>query len=180
VLLTLVLALGLSGCGDTPGDVLPDARDGRSGVQLSGTINGRQTAFSDGLPTLNFGDCDIPSGPDRDFCIVTRDINGELIVIVFENPAALVEGADLPVGDPDCGDPRDCDEVTDMAIIDFQVADGRRVRAQSGSLQIDVAEPSQRYRGTFDIRLPDNSAVNATFDVVPRPEELSAIGHSAG
>ncbi|MGI9016507.1 MAG: hypothetical protein ACR2HR_05275 [Euzebya sp.] len=170
--LTLAVLL-LSACGSTPGDVLPDPRDGRSGIRLSGTLQDRQVAFSDGLPELNFGDCDLNTGNDRDFCIITRDINGELIVIVFENPDALMQGERLAVADVDCADPPACDQVTEAALIDVQVGVTDRVRAVSGQVTMEVIEPLRRYRGDFDIRLPDGSALSATFDVVPRPEELS-------
>lgn len=172
--LLVLLAVLLAACGDTPGDVLPDPRDGRSGIQLSGQLVDRQIAVSDGLPTVNFLDCDLPDGPDRDICILTDGISGELILIVFENPDALVEGVTLPVGDPDCGDPQVCDAVTDTAIIDVQFGTGQRIRATSGQIRIEVAEPDEpRYRGDFRIRLPDDSNLNATFDLVERPEEIS-------
>ncbi len=171
--LLVLLAVLLMGCGETPGDVLPNPRDGRSGIQLSGQLADRQIAVSDGLPTVNFTDCDLPEGPDSDICILTDGISGELILIVFENPDALVEGVTLPVGDPDCGQPRDCDAVTDTAIIDIQFGTGDRIRARSGQLRMEVVEPSERYRGDFRIRLPDGSDLNATFDLVPRPEEIS-------
>ncbi|CAN5255361.1 hypothetical protein BH23ACT9_BH23ACT9_29300 [soil metagenome] len=167
-----VALLLLAGCGDTPGDVLPDPRDGRSGIQMSGLLPDRQIALSEGLPTINFGDCDIPDGPDEDFCIITRDINGERIVVVVENPAVLVEGARLPVGVGDCTDPPSCDAVRDVAIIELQFGTGPRIRAVSGQLAIEVIVPGQRVRGSFDIRLPDGGTLNATLDLVPRPDEL--------
>lgn len=168
--LLLLLAVLGTACGDAP-DVLPDPRDGRSGLQMSGLFSDRQIAVSDGLPVLNTTDCDVNEGPDRDVCIVTRDINGELLRVIFENPIALQEGAVLPVGS-DCATDEACDEVLDAAVIDFEFGDRRRVRAESGTLRIEVVEPGQRYRGEFDVRLPDGS-LSATFDLVPRPDELS-------
>lgn len=172
-LVLLGLALLLTGCGETPGDVLPDPRDGRSGIRLSGQLADRQIAMSDGLPTINASDCDVNEGPDRDLCILTRDINGERIIIVFENPDVLVEGETVPVGPGDCSEPPACDDVTDVAIIDFGFADRARIRAVSGQVTMEVVVPSSNYRGDFDLRLPDGSPLQATFDVVPRPEELS-------
>jgi hypothetical protein len=174
-LLVLLVLLGLfaSACGETPGDVLPNPRDGRSGIQLSGRIGDRPISISDGLPTLNTADCDLPDGPDRDVCIVTRDINGDQLVIVFENPDVLEEGAVLPVGPGDCDEPAACDDVTDVAIVELRYRTDEPVRAQSGQLRVDVVEPGQRYRGDLRLRLPDGSNLTATFDLVPRPDEIS-------
>lgn len=171
--LLLLGLLLLTACGDTPGDVLPDPRDGRSGIRLSGLLQNRQVAMSDGLPTINAGDCDVNEGPDRDVCILTRDISGERITIVIENPAVLAEGTTVPVGAGDCTDPPSCDRVDDVAIIEVGFGTDTRIRAVSGQLTMEVVVPSTRYRGDFDIRLPDGSNLQANFDVVPRPDELS-------
>lgn len=170
--LTLCL-LWLVACGDTPGDVLPEARDGRSGLQASGRIDNTQIAINDGLPEINFGDCDINAGADQDFCIITSDISGELIVIVFENPDVLVEGTTVPVGTTTCEEGRGCDEVTDLALVDVQVGVGKRIRAESGQVTLEVVEPLSRYRGDLDLKLPGGGTLSGTFDVVQRPEELS-------
>lgn len=171
----VLCALLVLGCGESPGDVLPNPRDGRSGIRLSGQLADRQLAVSDGLPQINFTDCDVAEGPDDDFCILTDDVNGELIIIVFENPDALVEGVTLPVADPDCGDAAACDDVADVAIVELQFGpDTERIRAVSGELAIEVAVPGERYRGDLRMRLPDGSNLTASFDVVPRPEEISA------
>lgn len=168
--LLLFFAIALVGCGEAQ-DVLPDPRDGRSGVQLSGLLDDRQVAISDGLPILVTGDCDVNEGPDRDVCFVTEDISGELIRIVVENPDVLEEGVRLPVGS-DCRTDADCEAVTDAVVLEFEFGDRRRVRAESGTLTMEVVVPGSRYRGEFDVRLPDGN-LSATFDVVPRPEELS-------
>ena len=167
--LVLLAVLGAA-CGDSP-DVLPDPRDGRSGLQMSGLLRDRQIAVSVGLPVLNTTDCDVNEGPDRDVCVIAEDINGELLRVIFENPIALQEGAVLPVGS-DCRTDAECDEVLDAAVIEFELGDRPRVRAESGTLRLEVVEPGQRYRGDFDVRLPDGS-LSATFDLVPRPDELS-------
>ncbi|HUG86901.1 MAG TPA: hypothetical protein VMM13_20190, partial [Euzebya sp.] len=158
---------------ETPGDVLPDPRDGRSGIRLSGLLDDRQVAMSDGLPTINAGDCDVNEGVDRDLCILTEDISGQPIIIVFENPAVLAEGTTLAVGTGDCADPAACDRVVDVAIIEVGFDADARIRAVSGELRMEVVVPGARYRGAFEIRLPDGSNLDATFDVVPRPAELS-------
>lgn len=170
--LLLSLMLLLTACGEAADNILPPPRDGRSGVQLSGLLDDRQVAISAGLPVLNASDCDVQEGPDQDVCVLARDINGELVRIIFENPDVLVDGATLPVGTGDCADPRACDDVTDVAIIDIQFGDRPRQRAIGGTLNIEVAVPATRYRGDFDIELTDGD-LSATFDVVPRPDELS-------
>lgn len=167
----LLLALALVGCGES-NDVLPDPRDGRSGIQVSGQLPDRQVAVSDGLPTVNFGDCDPNEGVDDDVCVVTETIQGEILRVVFENPDVLQEGAVLPVGS-DCANPTACDAVLDRAVIEVEFGTEGRVRATDGTLRVEVAEPSVRYRGEFDIRLPGGGSLSATFDLVPRPDELS-------
>ncbi len=169
----LVLLLLLTACGETPGDVLPNPRDGRSGLQLSGQAQGRQIVINDGLPVINFGDCDVNEGSDRDLCILTRDINGEQFRLIFENPEVLVEGADLPILDQACADPLDCDEVDDAAVVDVEFGTGQRMRAVSGRVTIEIVVPLARYRGDIDLRLADGGNLTGTFDIVPRPDELS-------
>ncbi|WP_370327854.1 hypothetical protein [Euzebya sp.] len=171
--LLVLLAAVVAGCGETPGDVLPPPRDGRSGIQLSGTLGGRQAAVNDGLPEVNFGDCDVAEGPDRDLCVITEDISGELIVIVFENPAAFVAGERLAIDDASCGDADACDAVTDVALVDVRVGDGPRVTATGGSVTLEVVEDLARYRGDLDVRLPDGGRLTGTFDLIPRPDEIS-------
>ena len=169
--LVLSLCLLAVACGEAPGDVLPDPRDGRSGVQLSGILQDRQIAISDGLPTLNDTDCDLNEGVDRDLCVVTEDISGEQIVIVFENPDVLVEGASLPIGQVPCGQPRNCDAVTDVALMEIRIGE-ERLPGLGGTLELETVVPGNRYRGTFDIELRTGQ-LSATFDLVPRPEEIS-------
>jgi hypothetical protein len=173
--LVLVLALAGAGCGETPGDVLPPPRDGRSGLQLSGLVGGRQIAVSDGLPEVNFNDCDLPDGRDEDLCIVTEDISGELVLVVIENPMVLVEGVTTPVVEGPCRDDRDCDEVTAGVVVDVAIGAGTpRIRAVSGQIQTEVVVPGSRYRGRIDLRLTGGGTLSGAFDLVPRPDELSS------
>jgi hypothetical protein len=172
-LAVIAAVLGLAGCGAEsigtgPAAVRP--RDGRSGLQLTGTIGGRQVAVSDGLPTLNTGDCDPNDGADRDVCFVSRDIDGTLFVIVFENPDLLVEDASLPVGPGDCRTPEACDAVTDVAVVEVQSGIADRQRATSGQVNLAAVEPGLRYVGTLSLVLPDGR-ISGEFDVIPRPEE---------
>jgi hypothetical protein len=166
------VAVFAAACGETPGDVLPDPRDGRSGIQVTGQVDGRQVAINDGLPDVNFSDCDLAAGRDDDLCVVTEDLSGDLVVLVVENPAVLVEGARVPIRDVPCADDRDCDEVADAAVVDVAFTQGdRRVRATGGTLAVEVAQPLTRYRGTIDLTLPGGT-MRGTFDLVPRPEQL--------
>ena len=169
-LLCALLALSLLACGEA-NDVLPDPRDGRSGIQVSGQLPDRQVAVSDGLPTVNFGDCDPADGVDRDVCVVTETIQGDLLRITFENPIALQAGAVLPVGS-DCRTPEACDEVLDAAVVEVEFGTDGRIRATGGTLRIEVAEPSVRYRGEVSLLLPRGS-LSATFDLIERPDELN-------
>jgi len=166
VWLVVVLAVLTAGCWSTPeGTVLP--RDGRAGLQLTGSIEGRQLAVSDGSPDLRVGDCDPDVTGDDDVCAVAEDINGQLVVLVFENPDVLTPGATLPVADPGCGDR--CDDVTDTAVVDLQLGTRPRMRADGGRLNITEVTPFARYAG--DLRLTTSSgSVSGSFDLVPRSD----------
>lgn len=168
LLLLLACLLVVGGCGQTPEDVLPDPRDGRSGLQLSGRIGGRQMAVSDGLPALNAGDCDVNDGPDHDVCFVSRDLSGGLLVLIIENPAVLEAGVTLPVGSA-CADDAACEAVTDAAVVEIRHGPDQRIRATGGTLAMEVVEAGTRYRGEVDLQLPDGH-LSGVFDVVPRPE----------
>ena len=167
-LLAVVLLLLVAGCGVPQGQSAAiQPRDGRAGIQLSGTVDGRQVAVADGLPRLVVDDCD-PQRGDRDVCVISRTIDGRLFVLVLENPGVLQSGADLRIADPDCGDERACDEVADVAVVDVQLDTGERVRATDGRLQLDVVEPHLRYAGSLTLRLP-HGTLSGVLDVVPRP-----------
>ena len=163
----------------------PAARDGRSGLQASGTIEGRQVAVSAGLPQLLVGDCDPTDGLDDDVCFITDTIGGGTLVVNIENPAVLEapeEGTEaasengtgpgqertLPVADPPCGTPADCDAIVDVAIMTVKLGTDPPIRATGGQLRIERLVPFQNYRGSFSLELPDGR-FSGTFDVVPRP-----------
>lgn len=168
ILSALLVVLLASACGARPGESAAlQLRDGRAGVQLSGTVDGRQIVVSDGLPRLVVNDCD-PQVGDDDVCVITRTIDGRLFVIAFENPAVLETGASLPVGDPACGDERTCDEVTDVALVDVQLDTGERVRATGGRVDVRVVEPLLRYAVDVTLTLPDGR-LSGDLDVVPQP-----------
>lgn len=162
-------ALVVSGCTASSGE-LPAAREGRSGLQGTGTVDGRQVAVGTGLPELVVDACDPQDGPDRDVCFLADTIDGRSFVLTVENPDVLAEGASLPVDDPACGTPPSCDDVTDAAIVEVKVGTAPAVRATGGTLTVERLVPFTNYRGEVSLRLPDGT-FTGTFDVVPRPDE---------
>jgi hypothetical protein len=160
----VALSVLLSGCWSAPAQTV-QPRDGRAGLQLSGTVGSRQLAVSDGSPDLNVGDCDPAAGGDQDVCIIADDIDGQLVVVVFENPDVLRSGADLPVVDPACA--TGCDEVTDGVVVDLQLATGERQRARGGRVVLTEVERFRNYVGELRLDLGSGS-VSGSFDVIPR------------
>ena len=166
----LLAACGTSGGGTGPAAIEP--RDGRSGLQLSGTIDGKQVAVLDGAPVLRLGDCDVNDGGDTDLCFFSRLVDGGFFAVLIENPA-VVEVGMVPVVDSDCRSPR-CEDETAGAVVDLQFEPGGpRTRATGGSLDITTVEEAQRYAGSLNLQLPDGR-LTGTFQVVPRPEEPGA------
>ncbi|MGH8907192.1 MAG: hypothetical protein ACRD0K_11860 [Egibacteraceae bacterium] len=163
-----VAAALAAGCRAAPAGSPSQPRDGRAGLQLTGRIEGRSIAVTQGLPRLETGDCDPNSGGDRDVCFASRTIDGTAFVLVFENPDVLEPGT-YDVEARPCPRPTDCDSVTDVAIIDVQLGTGDRIRAVGGTLTVELVEPLQRYRGSVLLDLPDGT-LSGDFDVVPRPE----------
>lgn len=166
------LVLLLAGCATAGGETGVAAirpSEGRSGLYLSGTIDGRQVAVTDGAPRLHVTDCDPQDGRDRDVCVGSRTIDGRGLRIVFENPGALESEARLPVRAPDCR-PADCDDVTDHAIVGVQFTGEGLMHAHDGELVLRVVEPHGRYMGSLRLQLPDGR-LSGDFNVVPRPEE---------
>lgn len=166
--LVLVLALATASCTAASGS-MPPPRDGRSGLQGAGTFEGRQIAVAEGLPQLVVGDCDPVDGPDDDVCVIADTIDGRLFVLTFENPAALVEGAVLPVEDPACTQ-QGCEAVTDVALVSVKLETGRPVRATAGTVRVERVVPFLNYAASFSLDLGDSGAFNGQMDVVPRPE----------
>ena len=142
-------------------------RDGRAGLKLTGSIDGRHVAVSDGAPELRVGDCDPDVTGDADVCAIADDIDGRLVVLVIENPDVQAPGVSLPIADPGCGDA--CDDVDDVAVVDLQLDTRPRLRADGGRLEITTLIPFSRYVG--DVRLTTSSgSVSGSFDLVPRPD----------
>ena len=173
VLLAVVGVLLLAGCYDSSsrsgvGALQP--RDGKSGLALTGTFDGRQVAVSAGAPTLLLDDCDVTDGFDVDVCFFAQDIDGTTFGLIFDNPDALKAGQELPVVASDCRG-EVCDGVVEGAIVAVQRGVGKdRVRATGGTVVVDVADKGVRYAGRLDLTLPDGR-IGGTFDVVPRPDE---------
>lgn len=161
-----VLAL-VTACGTGELPQTPQPRDGRAGLQLSGTVAGSQVAVSDGSPDLTVGDCAVVGGAAVDLCVASRDLRGGPVVLTVRNPAALVEGVTVPVEDSDCDGPA-CDAVTDVAIVDVALGDAVRRRAVGGRLEITVADEGARYAGSLHLDLVDGD-LSGHFDLVPRP-----------
>ncbi len=165
--LALAVAVLLAGCATSSTAIQP--RDGRSGLQGTGTLDGRQVAVAEGLPQLLVGDCDPMDDLDDDLCIITDTIDGRTFVLAVENPEVLVEGASLPVGAADCASPEACDAVTGTAVVSVKLGTDDPVRATDGTLRMTKVEPYANYTGEILLRLP-NGSFTGTFDVVPRPE----------
>lgn len=161
------LALLVTGCGADSGGPGGQLRDGRAGVQLSGTVDGRQVAVRDGAPQLVVGDCQPRTGPAQDVCVITQTIGGDTFVLLFENPALLEEGRELHIADAACRGAA-CDEVTDHAIVGVQIGDNR-VRARGGEVRVEHAERFLRYRAEVRLELP-GGRLSGHLDVVPRDD----------
>jgi hypothetical protein len=168
LLATVLAGCGTAGTGQGVAGITP--RNGRSGLSLSGTVDGRQIAVNDGAPRMRVDDCDPNQGPDTDLCFFSRDIDGGFFGLIVENPGALAPDRALPVAAERCA-PRACDEVSDVAVVDLQLGVGTpRVRAEGGQLRMKTVQPRRRYAGSLTLDLPDGR-LSGTFDVVPRPRE---------
>lgn len=167
-IVALVLAAVVAGCGVAESGTQQPPRDGRAGLQVTGTAEGRQIAVRDGAPQLVVGDCDPTSPPDDDVCAISQTVGGELFVLSFENPDVLEEGAELAVADSGCGGPS-CDDITDFAVVDVQLGGGERIRATEGEIRVRSVEPFLHYAGTLRLELP-SGRLSGDFDLVPRED----------
>lgn len=165
VLLTVLVLVAACGTGERP--QTPQPRDGRAGLQLSGTVAGSQVAVSDGSPDLILGDCDVLGGPAHDLCAESRDLRGGPVVLAVRNPAVLVAGETLPVEDPGCTG-QGCDAVADVAVVDVLLDGNGPRRATSGVLALTAVQEGRRYAGSLRLELPDGT-LSGHFDLVPRP-----------
>lgn len=168
----VVAAILVVACGPTGGGsderfapARPDVT--RAGIQATGTIGGSQLAVSAGAPRLVEGNCDPASGPSTDVCFIARDLTGERFTVIFANPDVLVAGADLDVAASDCV-AAECAAVSDVAVVDILAQGADRRRAADGRLQITIADPGERYAGSFRLQFRDGR-LSGDFDVVPRP-----------
>lgn len=166
--LVAAAVLLLAGCGATSQQMV-QPREGRSGLQGTGTLDGQQVVVARGLPELVLGSCRPTEGRTQDLCFITNLIDGRSFVMIVENPDALAEGETLPVGNPACGDHRACEQVTDVAIVSLKVDTDPPVNATSGTLRMIKIVPYQNYVGSVNLQLP-NGRFSGSFDVIPRPE----------
>lgn len=165
--LAVLVVLVMVACGTGERPQTPQPREGRAGLQLSGTVAGSQVAVSDGSPDLTLGDCDVAGGSARDLCAVSRDLRGGPVVLAVRNPEVLVAGETLPVEDPGCTG-QACDAVTDVAVVDVLLGEERPRRATSGILTLTAVQEGRRYAGRLRLEVPDG-ALSGHFDLVPRP-----------
>lgn len=162
-----LVACGASGTATGVGSIQP--RDGKSGLQLSGTLGNRQVAVNDGAPVLRLGDCDVNDGADEDLCFFSREVEGGFFALIVENPDVITPGK-VAVVDPSCVSPY-CQDVADGAVVELQVErGGERMRASGGTINVTTAERGQRYAGTMALEFGDGR-ISGSFQVVPRPEE---------
>lgn len=162
--------LTLAGCGaggGAEGGHQPP-REGRAGLQLSGTFAGRQLALSDGAPDLLVDRCAQRTGMEAPVCFASRDIDGTPVTVILHNPDVHEPGTTVPVSGV-CREPEECRAVEDAAVIDVQVG-RRRQRARSGRVTVREVTPGSYYSGELLLRFRDGS-LTGDVDVVPRPEE---------
>jgi len=167
VLAAGLAAAALTGCTAARQEVV-QPRDGRSGLQLTGTLKGRQTVVAEGLPELVVGDCDPGDASDDDVCVITDTIDGGLFVLTFENPGVLEPGATVPVADPGCATPAACDAVSDVAVVTVKLDTDEPVPATGGSVRLTRLDPPVNYVGELTLELPIGR-LSGGFDLVPRP-----------
>jgi hypothetical protein len=164
-----LLVLGACATGGSESGVAAiQPRAGRSGLQLTGTVDGRQFAVNDGAPFLRVGDCDVNDGVDTDVCFFSRDVDGGYFAVIVENPDAMVPGG-VDVATSPCRSPQ-CDDVSDGIIAEVQYDRAEpRVRVTGGHFDFELVQAGARYAGTMNLELPDGR-MGGTFEVVPRPE----------
>ena len=168
----LLLAVILPGCatsGGGSGVSAIEPKGGRSGLQLSGTLGGRQLAVNDGAPVLRLGDCDVNDGNDTDLCFFSREVDGGFFAVIVENPEVVRVGT-VDVVESPCRSPH-CDQVSDGLLVELQrEPGGPRDRATSGHIEFTTVEDGQRYAGELRLVMPDGE-FSGTFEIVPRPED---------
>ncbi|MDP9023030.1 MAG: hypothetical protein M3N57_10150 [Actinomycetota bacterium] len=161
------------GCGTQAVQRAPVASD--DGIQLTGTLSGRQIHVTDGEPEVVLGDCDPNDGVDEDLCIVTFTIDGAPLALVVENPAGLAAGERLPVVEPAAaGCLPHCDDLTGGAVIEVRRGQQRQF-ATSGS--VVVREAGSRYAATFVLGF-GKGRVTGAFNVGPAPDGRDAMSMS--
>jgi hypothetical protein len=169
-LVVLLTACGASGMVQP----LPEPRDGRSGLQLTGTFGGRQLAVSDGLPDLLVRECSVRHGIPAEVCFATRAIDGTPVVVGLANADVVADAEQLTAGRARCDTMARCAQVADQALVFVRVDDEVR-QATGGSVAVHALEPGSRYAGELRLQI-GRDRLSGTFDVVPRPEPGAGQG----
>lgn len=165
------LAMLLAGCGASPMSPMPEPREGRSGLQLSGMFAGRQIAVSDGLPRLLIGECSVRHGIPAEVCFASRNIDGALVVIGIANPEAIAANGRMDAARARCTTTPGCGEVSDHALVFVRVDEETR-QATGGSVSISDLAAGSRYVGELRLDV-GGERLTGSFDVVPRPEPVA-------
>lgn len=163
----------LGGCADTAAEQRQPA-SAVDGFRATGRLDGARVAVSRGNPIVVDGDCDPNEGLDDDLCVLSRTIDGVQLNLVVENPAVLVEGADLQVDERDCS-ADGCDGVTDVVVVDLRV-DGDQRPVETG--RIEVLEAGERVAVQFDLSLEGADGLTGEFDVA-LPRAVPVLGPDA-
>ena len=159
LLLAAAAAGVLAACSPTPQQAQPTGTD--DGIQLTGRIDDKRLAVSEGAPQVLRGDCDPNDGRDSDLCVLMSTIDGERLTIVFENPEALEVGA-IEVVDEACRGTT-CDGVRDGLVVDVRLGTDT-TRALSGRVVLDEAG-LRRYRGELALDLVPNGRLTGSFNL---------------
>ena len=167
VLAVALVACGASGVGSGVNAIEP--RGGKSGLSLSGTIDGEQVVVNDGAPVLRNGDCDVNDGPDTDLCFFSKDLDGGYFAVIIENPDVVQPGT-VEVFDAPCRSPN-CDAVTEGLVAELQFEAGApRTRVTGGRAVLADVREGELYSGRVNFTWPGGS-LSGSVEVVPRPDE---------
>lgn len=170
---TVALAGLLAACGaaSQPMTPMPEPRDGRSGVQLSGSFEGRNIVVSDGLPRLLVRECNVRHDIPAEVCFATRNLDGALVVVGLANPEVVAAAGRLEVVRERCDSTEGCAAVDSGALVFVRVGDQIR-QATGGTVTISELRTGTRYVGELRLRV-GAGRLTGSFDVVPRPEPES-------
>ncbi len=178
-IVAVTLLVALTGCGAASQSLssLPEPRDGRSGLKLSGTFEGRTLAVSDGLPRLVLQDCRARHDIPAEVCFASRSMDGSPVVVGLANAEAIASEGRMEAAQARCATVAACREVTDHALVFVRVDDTVK-QATGGSVSISELRDAERYVGELRLRV-GGGRLSGTFDVVPRPDPEAEQGADA-